>query len=219
MSSVAENLANVRQRMERAAERSGRDPSLVQLVAVSKQQTVESISSAYDCGQRCFGESRAQELERKAAVLPNDIEWHFIGPLQRNKVRHVRPLIQMLHSLDRPSLAAAWGKEGNVPALLQFRLGGEPTKAGFEPDEFVDATEQSLAAGVCLAGVMSIPPPAADPESVRPWFRMLRELSERLTDAVPSATVISMGMSHDFETAIEEGASAVRVGSAIFGSR
>ena len=216
---VANNLTLVRERMERTAERMGRDPTAIKLVAVSKQQTIESIFAAYEAGQRCFGESRAQELERKAATLPNDIEWHFIGPLQSNKVRNVRPLVKMLHSLDRTSIITGWGRERDVPALLQFRLGDEPTKAGFEPEEWADATELCLATGVSLAGVMSIPPPAVDPESVRPWFRMLREISENLTDAVPSATVISMGMSHDFEIAIEEGASAIRVGSAIFGSR
>jgi len=219
MPAIEENLADVRLRMSQAAIRSNRDVSSIKLVAVSKQHSVESIRAAYDAGQRCFGESRAQELSAKVPKLPDDIEWHFIGPLQRNKVNQVRPLVSLLHSLDRASLASSWGRVGQVPALLQFRLGGEPTKAGFEPGDMPFAIETVLAAGVSIAGVMSIPPPESDDEPARNWFRFLRKLSEQLTDAVPSASAISMGMSHDFETAIEEGATAIRVGSAIFGSR
>ena len=219
MSPIEENLADVRLRMAQAAIRSERDVSSIKLVAVSKQHSVESIMAAYDAGQRCFGESRAQELVGKVRQLPDDIEWHFIGPLQRNKVNQVRPLVSLLHSLDRTTLASSWGRVGQVPALLQFRLGGEPTKAGFEPDDLPLAMEDVLAAGVPISGVMSIPPPEADVEATRGWFRFLRKLSEQLTDALPSASVISMGMSHDFETAIEEGATLIRVGSAIFGSR
>lgn len=216
---IAANLEAVRARMANALLKSGRPAGSVQLVAVSKFQSVESIKQAYVAGQRLFGENRAQELVEKVPALPSDIRWHFIGELQRNKVKHVRPLVSMIESLDRDRLIDAWGGDSAPPGLLQVRLGGETSKAGFDPDQVIGAAARASSVDIEIAGLMSIPPPASDPEDARPWFQKLAELSATLTNQLPSATVISMGMSHDFETAIEEGATTIRVGSAIFGPR
>ncbi len=213
---VPERLADVRRRVARAAEAAGREPSSVDVVAVSKGQPLDRIVAAYRHGHRTFGESRAQELQVKAAELPDDIVWHFVGPLQRNKVRVVQPLVRLLHSLDRDKLATAWG--AGPPALIQVRLGGEPTKHGYEPSEVAAALAHAAAAGVMVAGLMTIPPPASKPADARPWFAQLRSLAESLS-AEHELTHLSMGMSDDFEDAIAEGATMVRVGSAIFGPR
>lgn len=216
---IAANLEAVRARMANALLKSGRPAGSVQLVAVSKFQSVESIKQAYVAGQRLFGENRAQELVEKVPALPSDIRWHFIGELQRNKVKQVRPLVSMIESLDRDRLIDAWGGDSAPPGLLQVRLGRETSKAGFDPDQVMRAAARASSVDIEIAGLMSIPPPASDPEDARPWFQKLAELSATLTNQLPSATVISMGMSHDFETAIEEGATTIRVGSAIFGPR
>lgn len=216
---IAANLEAVRARMANALLKSGRPAGSVQLVAVSKFQSVESIKQAYVAGQRLFGENRAQELVEKVPALPSDIRWHFIGELQRNKVKQVRPLVSIIESLDRDRLIDAWGGDSAPPGLLQVRLGGETSKAGFDPDQVMGAVARASSVDIEIAGLMSIPPPASDPEDARPWFQKLAELSATLTNQLPSATVISMGMSHDFETAIEEGATTIRVGSAIFGPR
>ena len=129
------------------------------------------MQQAYDAGQRIFGENRAQELATKVPSLPDDVEWHFIGELQRNKVKQVRPLVSMIQSLDRDRLIDAWGAEQAPPALLQVRLGGEASKAGFDPADVSAAAERATSLGIEIAGLMSIPPPVADPNEARPWFR------------------------------------------------
>ncbi len=218
---IEERLAAVRRRMAVAADRVDRDPGGVALVAVTKGHPPEVVERAYAAGQRRFGESRAQELTEKFEALPADIDWHFIGPLQRNKVRRVRTAVTLLHSLDRVELAEAWlkGPGRAPPVLLQVHLGGEATKQGFDESEVEAAVDRCEALGVTVRGLMTIPPPANDPDDARPWFRTLRRLRDVVRDAHPEVTELSMGMTGDFEAAIAEGATIIRVGSAIFGPR
>ena len=217
MEAVAARLAETVGRIGAAAHRSGRSPDAVQLVAVSKGHPAAAIVSAYEAGHRQFGESRAQELAAKVPELPADIEWHFIGPLQRNKVKSVRPHVVALHSLDRDSLATRW--DGGPPAWLQVRLGGEVTKPGHEPSQVAGALGRAVDAGVTVIGLMTIPPPVENPNDARPWFVQLRRLRDAVIDDFPSVQHLSMGMSADFEVAVEDGATIVRVGSTIFGPR
>lgn len=214
---VESQLAEVRARVARAAQRSGRHPDEVSLIAVSKGHPVESVALAYKAGHRIFGESRAQELSAKASAMPSDVEWHFIGPLQRNKVRMVRPVVQVLHSLDRDQLARAW--KSGPDALLQVRLGGEETKHGFEPADVPRAVAAAIAEEVSIIGLMTIPPAVESPDDNRRWFATLRQLRDQIQSEHQSVSHLSMGMSDDFEVAVEEGATMVRVGSAIFGPR
>ena len=175
----------------------------------------------YDQGHRDFGENRAQELVAKAAALPPDIRWHFIGPLQRNKVRLVRPTAVLLHSLDRASLAAAWlkGPGEAPPALLQINIGREAQKAGVMPEDAAELLGEAVSIGVRVDGVMAIPPHLANPEEVRPFFRELVALRDRLATHDRPLAVLSMGMTEDFDIAVEEGSTTIRVGRAIFGPR
>jgi len=204
-----------------AALKAGRHDSDVRLVAISKGHPASAIEEAYRAGQRVFGESRAQELAGKVSALPADLEWHFVGPLQRNKVRQVRPAVRLLHSLDRIELAEAWmkGPGAAPPALLQVRLGGESTKHGFDPDAVPEALERCARLGVMVVGLMSIPPPARPGGDVSRWFSQLRSMRDVHGGSYPSLTELSMGMSDDFESAIAHGATIIRVGSAIFGPR
>lgn len=212
-------LAEVEQRISTACARAGRPRDAVQLVAVSKGHPVEAVQAVYQQGQRVFGESRAQELAGKYHLIEPDATWHFIGPLQRNKVRQVRPAVSLLHSLDRIELAHAWmkGPGQAPPVLLQIKLGGEATKHGFESEEAERALVTCESLGVRVRGLMVIPPPATVPDESRHWFATLRELRDKLDR--PDLVELSMGMSQDFEVAIEEGATIIRVGSAIFGPR
>ena len=212
------SLESVRNRIARAVARAGRAGDEVTLVIVSKGQTVETINALYELGERDFGENRAQELASKADQLPGDIRWHFVGPLQSNKVRIVRPIVTLLHSLDRPELGPAWIKgPGLAPAaLLQVNVGREPQKHGVDPEEAVRVFGDLIAIGVDLAGVMAIPPVTDDAESVRSDFAEMRRLAALVAVDHPGRTALSMGMTDDFEVAIEEGATFVRVGRAIF---
>lgn len=213
-----EGLEEVRHRVEAAARRAGRDPSEVTLVAVSKDRSPERVLEAFRAGQRDFGESRADQLEEKARRLPPDIRWHFVGPLQRNKVRRVRPRVVLLHSLDRVQLAAAWvkGPGRPPPALLEVNVGGERQKLGVPPEEAERVLEEVLELGVEVLGLMTIPPRVARPEEARPYFARLREVRDRLAARWPEVRELSMGMTEDFEVAVEEGATLIRVGRAIF---
>ncbi len=212
-------LNEVEARIVSACGRAGRERSSVELVAVSKGQPIEALRLAYAEGQRIFGESRAQELSAKHGEVGDEVIWHFIGPLQRNKVRVVRPAVTLLHSLDRLELAEAWMKgPGPAPsALLQVHLGDEPTKHGFTPEEVPAAVERCRSLGVPLVGLMAIPPPSSTPAGSGRWFEELRNLRDGLDD--PVIRHLSMGMSLDFEEAILHGATIIRVGSAIFGDR
>ena len=218
MTGPEERLAAVTSRMTAAAERVGRSADEVTIVAVSKGRTVEEIQALYEAGHRDFGENRSEELASKAPGLPSDIVWHFVGHLQSNKARAVRAVAARLHSMDRVSLAKAWlkGQGSPPPAFFQVNIGREPQKHGCDPDEAVAMAERVSGLGVDLAGVMAIVPLVARPEEARPHFRALAELRDRVAERVPSATGLSMGMTDDFEVAVEEGATVIRVGRAIF---
>jgi pyridoxal phosphate enzyme (YggS family) len=225
---VAARVADVRARVERAARRAGRDPSAVTLVAASKQQPAERLRAAFAAGVRIFGESRVQEAMAKMRELPAEIEWHFLGPLQTNKVRQAAAAFAVIHSVDRLRLAQALDAEGartgrEVTCFLEVNLGGESTKHGWSENELILALPalRSLERLRPL-GLMAIPPPAPEIESSRAWFRALARLRDHIA-SMPGWSgfpgMLSMGMSDDFEVAIEEGATHVRVGSALFGGR
>lgn len=215
------SLESVRSRMVAAAARAGRSGEDVTLVIVSKGQSVETINALYQRGERNFGENRAQELATKVDQLPGDIRWHFVGPLQSNKIRIVRPIVTLLHSLDRPALGPAWIKGPGLapPALLQVNVGQEPQKHGVDPERSLQAFGELIAIGVDLAGLMAIPPAADDPEATRSYFAEMRRLTTLVATDHPGRTSLSMGMTDDFEVAIEEGATFVRVGRAIFSDK
>lgn len=212
------SLASVRAAVEAACRRVGRDPGEVTIVAVSKEQPVEAIEELYAAGHRDFGENRADELADKAARLPSDIRWHFVGHLQSNKARVVRPVAAYLHSLDRESLAKAWLKGAGEPppAFAQVNIGREPQKSGVDPDAAVEAVGRFLQLGVPVVGLMAILPIVSEPEEARPYFRALADLRYRMTEVSPEITELSMGMTDDYEVAVEEGATVIRVGRAIF---
>lgn len=215
------SLERVLEVVGEACRRVGRDPGEVTVVAVSKGRPVEDVERLYAAGHRDFGENRADELAEKAVRLPSDIRWHFVGHLQSNKARLVRPVAAYLHSLDRVSLAKAWlkGAGSPPPAYLQVNVGRERQKFGVAPEEAEAAAEELSLLGVPLVGVMSIIPIVDRPEDARPYFRELADVRDRVRTVVPAATGLSMGMTDDFPVAVEEGATAIRVGRAIFEHR
>jgi pyridoxal phosphate enzyme (YggS family) len=227
-----DRLEVVQARIERAARRAGRDPGTVTLVAVSKTVAVGRLRDAVACGCRVFGESRVQEALAKMEVMgaraPAGVEWHLIGPIQSNKAKSVVGRFSLLHAVDRLEVAERLDRvareRGTVqPLLLEVNVAGEATKHGFKPDDLARAAERMGAlAGLRLLGLMTIPPPAADPEEARPHFRRLCRLAatvEALKIPGVSMKELSMGMSGDFEVAVEEGATMVRIGTALFGGR
>lgn len=212
-------LDAVRERIAAACVGAGRDVDDVTLVVVSKQRTDAEVLDVYGRGHRVFAENRQQGLEaRWQASLPADIEWHFIGPLQRRKVPYVAAHCDLLHAMDRMSLARSWAERSDTPVLIQFNLGGESQKSGFSPDEADEAMTSLLDLGLDVRGVMAIPPMSDDPDDARPWFARLRQIYDAFADAYPFIDTCSMGMTNDFEIAIEEGSTMVRIGRAIFGS-
>ena len=225
--SIAANLTDIRARIVAAALRAGRDPATVRLIAVSKTQPASAISAATAAGQRLFGENYVQELTTKLDAIPEPVEWHFIGSLQSNKVKYLAGRVAMIHSVDRLSLAEEierqWGKIGQrADILLEVNLGDESSKGGVRPDALPALTAAVVRLPhLRLRGLMALPPLLDDAEAVRPYFRRLHTLVAELSAAFPDLelTELSMGMSHDFEVAIEEGATLVRVGTAIFGAR
>ncbi len=226
---IVRNLQSVRSRLDAAARRAGRDPTTVRLIAVSKTFSADAVRTASSAGQIDFGENKVQEGLQKIAVTADiKIRWHLIGHLQSNKAKKAATAFQCIHSIDSVELLrkvdAAAAEAGAAPeVLVQVDLAGETTKFGAAADvarRIVDATQALRAAR--MTGVMLIPPWNEDQEQTRPWFVRLRELRDQwVTEGVPRAslTELSMGMSHDFEAAIEEGATMVRVGTAIFGKR
>jgi pyridoxal phosphate enzyme (YggS family) len=227
--SIADRLTAVRARIEDAARSAGRDPASVRLVAVSKTFPVEAIREAFVAGQRDFGENRVQEaLQKIARSTDLPIRWHLVGHLQTNKARKAAPVFAMIQSVDRVELLQrldrAAAESGAAPELLiQVDLAGEATKFGAPPVEVPRLFEAAAACRAArVVGLMTLPPLPDTPEDSRPWFRRLRELrDEWLAAGVPAEMLreLSMGMSGDFEVAISEGATIVRVGTAIFGSR
>jgi hypothetical protein len=224
---LRDRVARVLDRVARAASRSGRTAESIRLVAVSKMHPVERVAEAYEAGLRVFGENYVREAEEKVRAVP-DAEWHLIGKLQTNKVRKAVSLFGWIQAIDSPRLLAEISRRcieagKTLPVLVEVNLAGEGSKAGIPPEE-VQALLSSAAAlpGVRVRGLMAIPPMTEDPEGSRPYFVRLRELLDRCAStggAAGEMTELSMGMSSDFEAAIEEGATMVRVGTAIFGSR
>lgn len=210
--------SEVMERVAAAERRAGRPAGSTVVVAVSKDKTVEEILKVYEMGHRDFGENRAHELAEKTSRLPRDIRWHFVGALQSNKTRMVRPAVSLLHSMDRLSLARAWVKGPGLPppVLIQVNVGGEPQKGGADPAQVITLLESILAMGIRVGGVMGIPPLGVDPG---PYFRELLRIGAEVSEMSAEPGVVSMGMSDDFEIAIEEGSSMIRVGRAIFGPR
>ena len=228
MGEIAENLREIRERIAQAAARAGREPGAVRLVAVSKTKPAAAIAAAFACGQTIFGENYVQELVAKQPELPVEISWHFIGSLQSNKVRQIAGRVELIHSVDRLSLAREidrqWGALGKVcDILVQVNISREETKGGASSEELLGLVrEVAQLPNVKVKGLMTMPPFFDDPEGARPYFRKLRELAEEVRQAaIPGVEMceLSMGMSGDFEAAIEEGATLVRVGSALFGER
>jgi len=230
--SAAANIASVQERIAAATRRAGRRSEEIVLMAVSKTQPPERIREAYDAGQRLFGENRVQEFAAKAATLGDlrEADWHMIGHLQTNKAAKTAELFRAVDSVDSLKLAAkldaaarTLGKKLDV--LIEVNVGGEKVKSGAAPGSF--ALEELLLAaprleGLVFRGLMTVPPFTDDPEGSRPYFRKLRELRDAIAARkLPSVALdqLSMGMSHDFEIAIEEGSTCVRVGTAIFGER
>ena len=226
MADVALNLLSVRERMRAACCLAGRTAESVELIAVSKTFAAEAIREAFEAGQTLFGESRQQEAAPKIDALPGALRWHFIGRVQRNKVRKLLPSFEAIHAIDSPGLAAhvdeVAAELGLFPRVfLQVNVAGEASKGGFEPEQL-----RAEMAGLLrlerleILGLMTIPPAGPDAESARPWFVRLRHLRDALEREFDVALpALSMGMSGDYEVAIEEGATHVRVGSAIFGNR
>lgn len=213
---IARNVAAVTERIAAAARRSGRDPAGVTLVAVSKTKPLEDLLAAYAAGIRAFGENRVQEAETKLPSLPADVSRHLIGPLQSNKVNKAARIFDVVETVDSPELAerldrAATQAGRRLAVLLEVNTGGEATKAGVSPAQLPALADAVRArAALDLRGLMAIPPPG----DTRPHFVALRELARSL--GLPE---LSMGMSDDFEAAVEEGATLVRIGSALFGAR
>jgi hypothetical protein len=226
MNSIAENIERVRRQIASAAAKSGRSPDTVELVAISKTHPAEKVSDAIEAGQGLFGESRVQEARSKIPELPSNIRWHFVGHLQKNKVRQALPLFEMIHSVDSLALAQDINRiaeeEGLHPrVLLEVNVAGEGSKFGFSSEKIRDQMEELLALSrLSILGLMTIPPVSKESETSRKYFVQLRELRDRLqTEFRVDFAQLSMGMTQDFPIAVEEGATLVRVGTAIFGER
>jgi PLP dependent protein len=228
-SALRARLAAVRDRIARAADRAGRDPSAVRLVAVSKTFDADAVRAAVDAGQLDFGENKVQEAFGKmdqTAALP--LRWHLVGHLQSNKARKAAERFSMIQSVDSPELleridAAAGAAGRTLDVLVQVDIAGEATKHGARESELAPIFEAARSCRAArVAGLMVLPPAVDDPAEARPFFRNMREIRDRLAEGGVDPVMIrelSMGMSHDFEVAVEEGATIVRVGTAIFGER
>ncbi len=225
---LEKNLEYVEEKIQEACRRSGRSRSDVTLVAVSKTKPVETLKDAYDLGVRVFGENKVQELTEKYGALPKDIHWHMIGHLQRNKVKYIIDKAELIHSVDSVRLAEAIEKEAarrglTANILIEVNVAGEESKFGIAPkelDSFVEKVENLP--HIQVKGLMTIAPFVADPEDNRPVFADLRKLSvdiARKNAHNINMSVLSMGMTNDYQVAIEEGATIVRVGTGIFGAR
>lgn len=228
MTDIAANITAIRTRIAAACERSGRNPDEVRLIAVSKIKPAELIEEAFANGQKLFGESYVQEFRDKSPLVTSPVEWHYIGGLQSNKVKYLRGQVEMIHSVDRLSLAEEisrqWQKiDTSCKILLQVNIGDESQKSGSAPQELEQLVRDiSALPKLQICGLMCLPPYCDTPEEVRPYFRHMKELATQLgTLNLPNVSMaeLSMGMSGDFEVAVEEGATLVRVGTAIFGER
>jgi len=223
---IVKNLENVRQQIAHAAGKAGRSADDIQLVAVTKTHPAEKVREAIEAGQTLFGESRIQEARAKIPELPSNMRWHFVGHLQKNKIRHALSLFELFHGVDSLALAQEMDRigeeEGLHPrVLLEVNVAGEGSKFGFSPENL--RAEMELLLGLprlSILGLMAIPPLAEQAEASRKYFAELRELRDRLqTEFHVDLAQLSMGMTHDFPIAVGEGATLVRVGTAIFGER
>ncbi len=226
MSSVAENLERVCEQVAEAAAKVGRAVDEIQLIAISKTHDAEKVRAAYGAGQTLFGESRVQEARAKIPLLPSSLRWHFVGHLQKNKIRHALPLFELFHSVDSLALAHEMNRiadeEGIHPrVLLEVNVAGEGSKFGFARTALRGEMEQLLALRrLTIEGLMTIPPLAEKAEASREFFAQLREFRDALEKEFDlKLPQLSMGMTTDFTVATEEGATLVRVGTAIFGER
>lgn len=226
---LKENLEEVEEKIAKACEHAGRAREEVTLIAVSKTKPIEMLQEIYDEGIRDFGENKVQELTEKYEVMPKDMKWHMIGHLQRNKVKYIVDKVTLIHSVDSLRLAETISREAEkkgvtVPILIEVNIAGEETKFGLSSKEEVISLTEQIAAlpNLSVKGLMTVAPPVKDPEENRPFFREIRQLSVDITnkniDNV-SMEILSMGMTGDYEVAIEEGATMVRVGTGIFGAR
>ncbi len=225
---IQEQYRKVREKIDLACARSGRDPKNVTLIAVSKTKPIEDLHEAYEAGARDFGENKVQEIVQKAPQMPEDTRFHMIGHLQHNKIRQVLPHIEMIHSVDSVRLAEyiekeAQKEEREVKILLEVNVAKEESKFGFAPEEVEEAVLAiSQMKHLKICGLMTIAPNVEHPEENRPVFKKLYELSvdikKKNVDNV-SMSVLSMGMTGDYEVAVEEGATMIRVGTGIFGAR
>jgi len=225
---ISGNIEKIQQRIEAACSRCGRDPAAVRLVAVTKTVSVDKIREALAAGVTVCGENYMQEARAKIGMLPAAASWHFIGHLQSNKARQAAELFDLIHSVDSLHLAHALDKAAAAAGkllrvLVQVNISGEQSKHGIDPRETVRLVrEMSECSHVRVAGLMTIPPLLPSPEESRPYYAALRRLRDDMAGLLPgsvSLSELSMGMSADFEVAIEEGATLVRVGTAIFGTR
>ena len=225
---ITENLEQVRKNIDEACRMAGRDPKEVTLIAVSKTKPVSMLKEAYDAGARCFGENKVQEIMDKHPQLPEDIQWHMIGHLQRNKVKYIVDKVSMIHSVDSLRLAQTIEQEAAkhnvcVPVLLEVNVAQEESKFGVHTDEVIPLIEKiARFPHVRIQGLMTIAPFVQNSEENRTIFRTLQKLSvdimQKNIDNV-NVSILSMGMTNDYEVAIEEGATMVRVGTGIFGAR
>jgi pyridoxal phosphate enzyme (YggS family) len=223
---IAASFTTIRQRIEAAASRVGRDLSSVALLAVTKGQPPEVVRAATGSGQTLFGENKVQEAKAKIPLCPGQLKWHMIGHLQSNKCRDAVRLFEMIESVDSLALAAEinkWAeKQGKtMPVLLEVNVASESSKFGYKPALMLAELEQINALPrLQVQGLMTVPPYTANAEKARPWFRQLRELKQQAEDKLGAPLPhLSMGMSGDFEVAIEEGATMVRLGTSLFGPR
>jgi len=226
MSDISENLARVSATIADLAARAGRPADSIQLVAISKTHDAGKVRAAHEAGQTLFGESRVQEARAKIPELPSNLRWHFVGHLQKNKIRHALPLFELFHGIDDVDLARDMNRiaeeDGMHPRiLLEVNVAGEGSKFGFTPDKLREQMEELLALPrLSILGLMTIPPLAEEAEASRKFFVQLRELRDQLqAEFHVDLAQLSMGMTQDFAVAVEEGATLVRVGTAIFGKR
>jgi PLP dependent protein len=223
---ICENLERVRSQIADAAQKSGRSPNEIELVAISKMHDADKVRAAHEAGQTLFGESRVQEARAKIPELPSSLRWHFVGHLQKNKIRHALPLFELFHGIDSLDLARDLNRiaeeDGMHPRiLLEVNVAGEGSKFGFKPETLRQEMEQLLSLSrLSIEGLMTIPPFAEEAEPSREFFVDLRELRNALeTEFDMKLPQLSMGMTNDFVVAVEEDATLVRVGTAIFGER
>ena len=222
---VADNVREVAERISRAAARAGRRVEDIKLVAITKTVDIDMIREAIEAGVRVFGENYLQEAREKIAAIGHGVEWHMTGHLQRNKARDAVNLFDMVQTIDSLELAQELDKRARsagkvISGLIEINIGGEGSKSGIDEDELIPLLDSiKVLNNLTIQGLMTIPPYFDDVEKVRPYFKILRGLSNKANDEGFSLKELSMGMSHDFEVAVEEGATMVRIGTAIFGER